>query len=323
MNFAIIGMGFIGSKRARSLQSDDRLIFCVDTDINKAKELASQYGAKSLSNYKDAFTPEIDIVIVSTNNSNLFPVAMCAIKNKKHVLIEKPAGINSFEIGNLIKASNFNEYKIWVGYNHRYHSGVRKADELIRLGCIGNILFCRGLYGHDGRLGMAKEWRSNVGELIDQGSHLIDLSAWFFGIHRWKEVYGKTDTFFWSGYKNDNAFITLSNNHGQTAFLHASCTEWRNMFQFEIYGDSGKIRVDGLGGSYGIEKTTLYQMKPDMGLPEITSWEFPEEDISWTLELIDFKKAIKTNSLPASNIYDAYQNMLTIEKIEKQNDHNS
>jgi len=64
-------------------------------------------------------------------------------------------------------------------------------------------------------------------------------------------------------------------------------------------------------------------MKPDMGLPKITSWEFPEEDNSWSLELIDFKIDIITNSLPKSNIYDAHQNMLTIEKIERQNDHNS
>ena len=323
MNFAIIGTGLIGSKRAKSLQSDDKLIYCVDTDVQKAEKLANQYGAIPLSNYRNVSVSEIDAVIVSTNNSNLFHTAMWAIENGKHVLIEKPAGLNSFEISELIKASNFNKYKIWVGYNHRYHIGIRKANELIRLGFIGNILFCRGLYGHGGRLGMEKEWRRDVGELIDQGSHLIDLSAWFFGMHRWKEVYGKTNTFFWDGYKDDNAFMTLSNDRGQTAFLHASCTEWRNMFQFEIYGDRGKIRIDGLGGSYGIEKTTLYQMKPDMGLPKITSWEFPEEDISWNLELIDFKKDIKTNSWPKSNIYDAHQNMLTIEKIERQNDHNS
>ena len=48
-------------------------------------------------------------------------------------------------------------------------------------------LFIRGIYGHGGRLNYHKEWRfkkrqSGGGELIDKGSHLIDLSRFFWGI---------------------------------------------------------------------------------------------------------------------------------------------
>ena len=35
---------------------------------------------------------------------------------------------------------------------------------------------------------------------------------------------------------------------GQVAFLHASWTEWKNMFSFEIYGRMGKLEITGLGG---------------------------------------------------------------------------
>ena len=77
---------------------------------------------------------------------------------------------------------------------------------------------------------------------------------------------------------DDNAFLTLRTAGGQVAFLHVSCTEWKNLFSFEIYGRDGKLHIDGLGGSYGIERLTYYQMLPEMGPPETTIWEYPRGD---------------------------------------------
>lgn len=63
----------------------------------------------------------------------------------------------------------------------------------------------------------------------------------------------------------DNGFMTLKTDSGKVAFLHASCTEWKNLFSFEIYGKKGKLDISGLGGSYGIEKITFYKMLKEMG----------------------------------------------------------
>lgn len=51
----------------------------------------------------------------------------------------------------------------------------------------------------------------------------------------------------------DNAFLSLRTAANQMAWLHASWTEWKNCFSFEIFGRDGKLQVDGLGGSYGRE----------------------------------------------------------------------
>ena len=69
---------------------------------------------------------------------------------------------------------------------------------------------------------------------------------------------------------DDNAFMTLRTAGGQTAFLHVSCTEWKNLFSLEIYGRDGKLAIDGLGGSYGVERLAYYRMLPEMGPPETT-----------------------------------------------------
>jgi predicted dehydrogenase len=91
----------------------------------------------------------------------------------------------------------------------------------------------------------------------------------------------------------------------RTAFLHASCTEWKNLFSFEIYGRTGKIHIEGLGGSYGVERLTYYRMLPEMGPPETTAWEYPRGDKSWHLEFAEFLDDIRLKREPAANLADA------------------
>ena len=139
-------------------------------------------------------------------------------------------------------------------------------------------MFLRGRYGHGGRVGYDREWRadpahSGGGELIDQGVHLIDLSRWFLG--PFADVDGAAHTYFWDMPVDDNAFLRLTTPGGQVAFLHVSCTEWKNLFSFEIYGRDGKLHIEGLGGSYGVERLAHYQMLPEMGPPDTTIHEYP------------------------------------------------
>jgi hypothetical protein len=51
-------------------------------------------------------------------------------------------------------------------------------------------------------------------------------------------------------------------SEGRTAWLHATWTEWKNLFSLEIYGRNGKLEIDGLGGSYGVESLNFYHMLP-------------------------------------------------------------
>lgn len=179
-------------------------------------------------------------------------------------------------------------------------------------------MFLRGRYGHGGRLGYEKEWRANPaisggGELIDQGVHLIDLAGWFLG--DFTHVEGHAPTYFWNMPVDDNAFLNLRTAKGQTAWLHASCTEWKNMFSFEIYGRVGKIQIDGLGGSYGVEKLTYYQMLPQMGPPETTVWEFPQGDQSWALEMAAFIEDIRLSREPQPGLHEARRALQVVETI--------
>jgi predicted dehydrogenase len=205
-----------------------------------------------------------------------------------------------------------------VGYNHRFHPACLKALEIFRSGALGPMMFVRGRYGQGGRLGYEKEWRadpklSGGGELMDQGVHLIDLAGLFLG--EFASVEGHVATYFWKMQVDDNAFLNLRTRDGQTAWLHASCSEWKNLFSFEIYGRDGKLHWEGLGGSYGPERLAYYKMLPQMGPPETFIYEYPRADESWRLEMDEFFDDIRRQRVPVPGLKEARAALAVVEKI--------
>ena len=325
----IIGCGLIGQKRAKSLGEGGRLVACADIDKNRAKSLADTTNATAFDDWQELLKlPEVELVVVATLHDSLAEITLAAIEAGKHILVEKPAARNTKELDPVIVAAKKKGVKIHVGFNHRYHRSLRKARELIDSGELGELMFVRARYGHGGRLGYDKEWRANPelsggGELIDQGPHLIDLSRWFFG--DFIEVQGFANTYFWDMQVDDNGFMILKTQKKQTAFLHVSCSEWKNLFSMEIYGKYGKLDLSGLGGSYGIEKITWYKMLPEMGPPETTSWEYPMGDDSWAVEIAEFYDDILLDRSPTAGLKDAHAVLKIIETIYQQSgyDHSS
>jgi predicted dehydrogenase len=317
---AIIGCGLIGEKRARSL-GNHQLTIVSDINKDRAKFVGNINNRNAIiaENWKEAAShPEVDIVIVSTSNNLLTPIGQFALENNKHVLIEKPGARNSDEIKGFFDKSMKSGKKVKVGFNLRYHPAMIKAKEIISSGEIGELMFIRGRYGHGGRVGYDKEWRANPeisggGELIDQGVHLIDLSRWFMG--DFEKIEGFADTYFWDMKVDDNGFISLRTNKGRAAWLQVSCTEWKNMFCLEIYGKYGKLQIDGLGGSYGVEKLSYYKMSPEMGPPDTTIWEYPGEDKSWKIEFNGFIDTLENGGKLNGDLNDAYQALRIVDKI--------
>ena len=319
LHVGIVGCGVIGRKRAGAL-GEAQLVACADAQTERAVALAG--AARDVHVERDwsrlVTRPDVDIVVVATTNDALAPVTLAAVQAGKHVLVEKPAARTSAELAPILKAEAETGVRVRVGFNHRCHPALQKARELVDTNTIGPLMFVRGRYGHGGRVGYEKEWRadpaiSGGGELIDQGVHMIDLARWMLG--DFSQVNGFAHTYFWDMPVDDNAFLLLRTPAQQTAQLHVSCTEWKNLFSFEIYGRHGKVHVEGLGGSYGVERVTLHQMRPEMGPPDTTTWEYPGADQSWRREFDDFLEDIRTGRPPSAGLADARAALLIVEAI--------
>ena len=317
MNVGIIGCGAVGYKRAMALPPGC-LRATADNHLPAARKLAEENECIgfpdiiSSSDYFDIITrDDIDAVIIATPHNILAKIALDAIKAGKYVLIEKPGAINHNELASLIPLAKKNHVKVTVGYTLRFHPAIQKAKGYILAGDLGEIMYIRGHYGHGGRPGYDREWRaipeiSGGGVLMDMGVHLIDLSRWFLGRDPYT-IMAYPLTCFWHMPVEDNAFIYIENHAGTPAWLHASCTEWKNSFQFEIFCTEGKLQIDGIGDSYGTESLTLYQMLPGMGPPATTRWEYPSPDNSWKLQWEHFEHAIKNDTAPSPSLEDAYE----------------
>lgn len=325
-NVLIIGAGKIGSIRAKTANKlfPDSKIYIYDLNFNLAQKLASEVNGTAIKDLESALKDKsINITVIAVINKFSKKYCIQSIKNNKHVLCEKPMGISYQEALAIAQFANKYNSIFKCGFNHRYHPGIFNAHKLCLKNKIGEILYIRAVYGHGGREEYDKEWRakkqlSGGGELLDQGSHLIDLCLWFFGFETVKKTYCIPKTMFWKMDVDDNAFALIETKSGKVAQIHASWTQWKNLFRFEIYGKKGTIEINGLGKSYGTETLKLLVRHKLGKAPKIYEQLYNGYDNSWELEWKDFINSIKLNKLPMSNQNESLMVMKTISKLYNQ-----
>lgn len=331
MRVAVVGCGLIGRRRAAIIRrsTEDDLVIVADTDAERAAAVARELECQDATAWQDVVgRDDVDAVVIATTHDWLAPIAVEAVRRGKHVLVEKPMARSPQEAETILRASGDLEYSrprstprrviVKAGFNHRHHRAVWKAHAHLLRGDIGEPYFVRCRYGHGGRPGYAAEWRADRGiagggELLDQGIHALDLFRWFLG--EFVEGVGFAPTYFWTAppeYRaradpvEDNAFGLFRTARGQVASLHASWTQWKNVFSYEVFGRDGYLIVDGLGGSYGPERLVVGRRRPESAAPDEEHFEF-SADTSWDDEWAEFTAAVRERRDPLGSGYDAWR----------------
>jgi predicted dehydrogenase len=318
LGIAIIGCGLIGAKRAASLPADSLKIVC-DVDAGRARTLAVRYNVDATTDWHAAIDdPRVGIVVVATTHDQLALVTAYAANAGRHVIVEKPAARRAADLDAVEEAVARTGALVRIGFNHRYHRAFRLARKIVDDGALGELTHVRARYGHGGRLGYEQEWRfdpviSGGGEAIDQGMHLVDLARWFLG--DFQHADGAMRRYFWESAVEDNAFFLLRSDNGRVAQLHASWSEWKNTFSFELYGRVGKLEITGLGGSYGVERLSHYAMSPALGPPQTFIYEYPMADDSWDAEFAAFLEDIDLGRTPDPTVADARAALMIVEAL--------
>lgn len=324
LNVALIGCGVVGLRRTKLFGKKFSLIACADKKISKIKKIFPNKNLFLTKDWKKILELDnLDAVFIATHHSVQSQIIGAFVKKKVHVFCEKPGGVSFKETSKLLNLKKKNKKLcVKIGYNHRFHPSFILAKKIVLRNEIGKIMYIRAVYGHGGRKNYHKEWRFNKrlsggGELIDKGSHLIDLSRLFLGDLK---VYSSfISNFFWKTKLEDNCFFSLKNNKNNFSYLHASCTEWKNKFLFEIICKYGKIEISGLGKSYGKEKLIYYKMKKNMGIPKKKEFIFSksESNSSWKIELENFYDSIIKSKKCSPDLQDVYSNLKIINQIYK------
>lgn len=322
LRVAVVGCGRMG--RLRAQEAGGQVVALCDLEPSRAAALQAEFSpaARVYGDWQQCLADAaIDAVFVCTSHEWLAEVGAEAARQGKHVFLEKPGARNPAELLRVARAVTRSGVKLRIGYSLRSKQSIHKAYEIWQSGAIGEVMFVRGRYGHGGRLGYEKEWRADPecaggGELIDQGVHLIDLARLFLG--DFEEVRGTLTTSYWDMAVEDNAFLTLRTARQQVAQLHASWTEWKNQFHFEVMGRYGKLDLQGLGGSYGREILTHYQMRAEMGPPETTRYEFAGSEICWAQDWARFQEDVAEDRDCRDAIADALAALQVVEEVYEQ-----
>ncbi len=251
MRFALVGFGAIGQFRVKALQQTPgaELALVVDCDASRlaqAKALAGVDLAESI----DAIVSrnDIDVAIVSTPPHVHRDATVALLKAGKHVLVEKPLASDLDDCRSMVEAAKAADRVLGTGYNYRFYEAIAKARELIQSGAIGQLDYIRSFAGHPGGPEFTHPWVHDTsimggGALMDNGTHVIDLTLHFLGGYTQVSGFATEHTWKFPG-SEDNGFLLMCNESQNVATVHASWTEWKGyQFRVEIYGTEGCVTV--------------------------------------------------------------------------------
>lgn len=182
---AVIGTGFIGPVHVEGLRRAGVQIAGImgsspEKSAIAAQKLGLPRGYASLAEV--LADPAVDVVHLTTPNRFHFEQAAAVLKAGKHVLCEKPLGMNSRETAELVSIAESSGRAAGVCYNIRFYPLCLEAAERVRTGEFGDVFHVTGSYSQDWLFHSTDfNWRvvaDDGGELravADIGTHWLDL----------------------------------------------------------------------------------------------------------------------------------------------------
>ena len=286
-NVVIIGFGIQGKKR--NLVAGDNIVAIIDpisTDAN-------------LKNIKELPLNKFDTALICTGDSEKIEIIEYLLKNKKHVLVEKPLLSNSTkDLEKILNLSSQNKVACYTAYNHRFEPHFIEMEKLIKSNELGKIYNIRMFYGN-GTANLVKKssWRDRKsGVLSDLGSHLFDtLHFWIDNIefHQFKvtKALKKENLSF------DYVVVHNQNEANEMSIqLEMSLLSWKNTFTCDVFGEKGSAHINSLCKWGPTEFIHRKRILPS-GVPIERKITLLQDDPTWKVEYDLFLNSYKHNKI--------------------------
>lgn len=197
INFAIIGCGRIAQRHAEHIARFGHLLAVCDVVPSKADELAAKYQARAYYDIAQLLEQEkenIDVVSICSPNGLHAEHSIQALNAGCHVLCEKPMAISVPDCGEMIKAAEHANKRLFAIKQNRFNPPVEAIKEAIESGKLGKIYSVQlSCFWNRNPDYYANSWKGTQdmdgGTLFTQFSHFIDLLYWLVGDIKTAQAY--------------------------------------------------------------------------------------------------------------------------------------
>ncbi|MBM7565573.1 Gfo/Idh/MocA family protein [Paenibacillus sacheonensis] len=336
VRIGIIGAGNIGSVHASQfsqLRDVCEITSITDLYLPLAEQRAVEFGIPAVPESPEALiqSPNVDAVIIGVPNQYHADLAIQAIEAGKHVLLEKPMGINAAAAKRILQAAEKTDKVVMVGHQMRWESVPMQIKEQIDRGELGKIYNAKtGWFRRKGIPGWGTWFtrmdQSGGGPLIDIGVHMLDLALYLMGNPKPVSVFGSTYAEFgpkrrgigtwgkpnWNGVYDveDLATAMIKMEDGSTLTLEVSWAvhmDTDNTPFVHLMGTEGGASYRGATGKLLTEK---------FDKPMETALSRPENDESERLRLSrHFLDCILTGKQPITSALTGFTNNLVLDAI--------
>mgnify|MGYP001821709266 CR=1 FL=1 len=317
MRYVIAGTGIVSSTYVHAIAEIDgsELAGCI------SRSGRSPEAAPDLPSWPDidSVSVDYDAVIVATPNGLHCEGIVAAANRGKHVITEKPLGVNREEMDRAIAACEAAGVTLAVAYQHRTAPDNRALKSLIDQGAFGTIFAAdlAGKFYRDQAYYDMADYRGSRamdggGAFTQQASHNLDVYTWFFGLP--ERVLAVTDTFAHEMEAEDHGAALLQYANGMIGTVIASTVARP--------GYAARLEVHTSKGSFTLTDDVITNWDVE-GVPNPSDASFDYQhdgatsfavgDYSAHLEIVrDFERAVETGGKP---IVDAHSARATTELI--------
>lgn len=256
VKWGVIGCGGIADRRTipgMMLADNAELVAVMDSQMEAAERVKEKYNAKYAFDDMNKLLAldEINAVYIASPVFCHKDQVEAACKAKKHILLEKPIGLDIAEAEEIIKLCEDAGIKLGVGFMMRFHAYHEKMKEVISQGKIGKLVSARAEFTCWYPT-MDNCWRqeaklSGGGAMMDMGIHCIDLIRYITGAE-FTDVAGIIDNqvFEYNGVE-DAGYLIGKLDNGAVAYVGANFNIPDEIAKcaLEFYGTAGSLTAIG------------------------------------------------------------------------------
>lgn len=254
ISFALVGCGKIGIRHADHMKNVGTLKAVCDIDYYKANKIAEKYNCKAYSSLEDLLNNErdIDVLAICTPNGLHASNAIDALNAGINVLCEKPMATSVYDCGEMIKAAERNNKRLFIIKQNRFNPPVAELKKLIENNILGKIysiqLSCFWNRNDDY---YANSWKGTKdldgGTLYTQFSHFIDLLYWLVGDV--KEVKAFTDNYAHEDIIEfeDTGVVILRFHSGAIGTINYTVNAYEKNMEgsLTVFAENGTVKIGG------------------------------------------------------------------------------